>query len=161
MDSLYSVRDWKQVSLKCPVQYCFHWLKEHIGCVSCEMIQNTCLLPILCSWTTVWIMKSPHWNSINTSMRTGFFLKQMHFFTQLKAKAWSWNKLFCLAWNADCTGWSKSLCAPDDYNLHTNYDLKMVITEYIRNVDRAILNTVFENTVRRVLTFFFFFLSSL
>ena len=26
----------------------------------------------------------------------------------------------------------------------------MAITEYIRNVDRAILNTVFENTVRRV-----------
>ena len=26
----------------------------------------------------------------------------------------------------------------------------MIITEYIRNVDRAILNTVFENTVRRV-----------
>jgi len=26
----------------------------------------------------------------------------------------------------------------------------MVITEYIRNVDRVILNTVFENTVRRV-----------
>jgi hypothetical protein len=25
--------------------------------------------------------------------------------------------------------------------------LKMAITEYIRNVDRAILNTVFENTV--------------
>ena len=33
---------------------------------------------------------------------------------------------------------------------HTIDDLKMVITEYIRNVDRAILNTVFENTVRRV-----------
>ena len=29
-------------------------------------------------------------------------------------------------------------------------ELKMVITEYIRNVGRAILNTVFENTVRRV-----------
>jgi hypothetical protein len=29
-------------------------------------------------------------------------------------------------------------------------DLKMVITEYIRNVGRAILNTVFENTVRHV-----------
>jgi hypothetical protein len=29
-------------------------------------------------------------------------------------------------------------------------DLKMVITEYIRNADRAIVNTVFENTVRRV-----------
>ena len=29
-------------------------------------------------------------------------------------------------------------------------DFKMAITEYIRNVDRAILNTVFENTVRRV-----------
>jgi hypothetical protein len=26
----------------------------------------------------------------------------------------------------------------------------MAITEYIRNADRAILNTVFENTVRRV-----------
>jgi len=26
----------------------------------------------------------------------------------------------------------------------------MAITEHIRNVDRAILNTVFENTVRRV-----------
>ena len=44
----------------------------------------------------------------------------------------------------------KSICAPDDYNPHTIDDLKMTITEYIRNVDRAILNTVFENTVRRV-----------
>ena len=26
----------------------------------------------------------------------------------------------------------------------------LIITEYIQNVDRAILNTVFENTVRRV-----------
>jgi hypothetical protein len=34
--------------------------------------------------------------------------------------------------------------------VHTIDELKMVITEYIRNVDRAILNTVFENTVRRV-----------
>jgi len=48
------------------------------------------------------------------------------------------------------TGWSKSLCAPDDYNPHTNDDLKMAITEYIQNVDHAILNTVFENTVRHV-----------
>ena len=29
-------------------------------------------------------------------------------------------------------------------------DLKMAITEYIRDVNRAILNTVLENTVRRV-----------
>jgi hypothetical protein len=29
-------------------------------------------------------------------------------------------------------------------------DKKMAITEYIRNADRAILNTVFENTVRCV-----------
>jgi len=29
-------------------------------------------------------------------------------------------------------------------------ELKMAITEYIRNVDRAIVNTVIENTVRRV-----------
>jgi 6-pyruvoyl-tetrahydropterin synthase len=55
------------------------------------------------------------------------------------------------------TGWSKSLCSLDDYstkNIQKYFkefdDLKMAITEYIRNVDRAILNTVFENTVRRV-----------
>jgi hypothetical protein len=35
-------------------------------------------------------------------------------------------------------------------NPHTTDDLKMAITEYIRNVDRAMLNAVFENTVRRV-----------
>jgi len=35
-------------------------------------------------------------------------------------------------------------------NPHTTDDLKMAITEYIRNVDHAILNTVFENTVRPV-----------
>jgi hypothetical protein len=29
-------------------------------------------------------------------------------------------------------------------------DLKMAITQYIRNFDRAILNTLFENTARRV-----------
>jgi len=35
-------------------------------------------------------------------------------------------------------------------NFHTADELKMAITEYIRNVDGAILNTVFENRVRRV-----------
>jgi len=35
-------------------------------------------------------------------------------------------------------------------NPHTTDDLKMAITKYIRNVDHAILNTVFENTVRGV-----------
>ena len=35
-------------------------------------------------------------------------------------------------------------------NPHTTDELKMGITEYIRNVDFAILNMVFENTVRRV-----------
>jgi hypothetical protein len=35
-------------------------------------------------------------------------------------------------------------------NPHTIDDLKMAITEYVRNVDRAILNTVFENTVLHV-----------
>jgi hypothetical protein len=37
-------------------------------------------------------------------------------------------------------------------NPHTVDDLNIAITEYIRNEDRAtsILNTVFENTVRRV-----------
>ena len=47
----------------------------------------------------------------------------------------------------------KSLCTLTitvQYNSLTIDELKMAITEYIRNVDRAILNTVFENTVRRV-----------
>jgi hypothetical protein len=47
----------------------------------------------------------------------------------------------------------KSLCTwrlQYSNNPHTTDDLKMAITEHIRNVDRAILNTVFENTVRRV-----------
>jgi hypothetical protein len=35
-------------------------------------------------------------------------------------------------------------------NFHATDDLKMAITEYIWNVDRAVLNMVFENTVRRV-----------
>jgi len=35
-------------------------------------------------------------------------------------------------------------------NPHTIDELKMAITEYIRNVDRAVLNMVFENTVRPV-----------
>jgi hypothetical protein len=35
-------------------------------------------------------------------------------------------------------------------NPHTIDDLKVAIAEYIRNVNHAILNTVFENTVRRV-----------
>jgi len=34
-------------------------------------------------------------------------------------------------------------------NPHTTDDLKMAITEYIRSVDRAIPNMVFENTVQR------------
>jgi len=34
---------------------------------------------------------------------------------------------------------------------HTIDELKMAITEYIQNVDHAILNTVFENTFRRVI----------
>jgi len=35
-------------------------------------------------------------------------------------------------------------------NPHTIDGLKTAITDYIRYVDRAILNTVFDNTVRRV-----------
>jgi hypothetical protein len=35
-------------------------------------------------------------------------------------------------------------------NSHTIDDLKMAITQYVRNVDRAVLNTVFEKTVQRV-----------
>jgi hypothetical protein len=35
-------------------------------------------------------------------------------------------------------------------NPHTIDELKMAITEYIQNVDRAILNTVIKNTVRPV-----------
>jgi hypothetical protein len=36
------------------------------------------------------------------------------------------------------------------YNPHLVDELKMVITEYARNVDRAKLNTVFEYTIQRV-----------
>jgi hypothetical protein len=35
-------------------------------------------------------------------------------------------------------------------NPHAIQDLKIAITAYIRNLNRAILNTVFENTYRRV-----------
>jgi hypothetical protein len=35
-------------------------------------------------------------------------------------------------------------------NPHTIDELKTAVTEYIRNGDRAVLNMVFENTVRRV-----------
>ena len=35
-------------------------------------------------------------------------------------------------------------------NFYKIDELKMVTTEYIQNMDRAILNTVFENKVRRV-----------
>jgi hypothetical protein len=38
----------------------------------------------------------------------------------------------------------------DVFKPHKIDDLKMQITENILNADRAILNTVFENTVRRV-----------
>jgi len=56
------------------------------------------------------------------------------------------------------TGWSKSLCATDDYSTNSVYsnnphkidELKKAITEYIENMDHAILNTVFEKTFRRV-----------
>ena len=35
-------------------------------------------------------------------------------------------------------------------NPHTTDELKMAITEYIQNVDHAIVNMTFENTVQRV-----------
>jgi len=50
-------------------------------------------------------------------------------------------------------GDQKSLSAPDDYstkNMQKYGTLNSFITEYIRNVDSVTLNTVFENTVRRV-----------
>jgi hypothetical protein len=49
--------------------------------------------------------------------------------------------------------WSKSLCAPDDYSTKKHakiHDLKTAITEYTQNVDHAVVNTVFENTVQHV-----------
>jgi hypothetical protein len=49
-----------------------------------------------------------------------------------------------------CTWWLQYKNSMYSNNPHRTDDLKMTITEYIRNVDRAILNTVFENTVRRV-----------
>jgi hypothetical protein len=52
------------------------------------------------------------------------------------------------------TGRLKSLCAMKNSmysnNPHTIDDLKMAITEYIRSVDSAIMNTDFKDTVQRV-----------
>jgi hypothetical protein len=51
------------------------------------------------------------------------------------------------------TGWSNvsvHLTITIEYITHTIDELKMAITQYIRNVDRAVLNTVFDNTVLRV-----------
>jgi hypothetical protein len=42
------------------------------------------------------------------------------------------------------------MIAVQSNNPHTTDDLKMAIAEYIRNVDHAILSTVFENTVQCV-----------
>jgi len=60
-----------------------------------------------------------------------------------------------LKWRRDVSLYRviKSLCAPDDYSIkktHKNSIVNSFVSEYIRNVDRAVLNTVFENTVRRV-----------
>jgi hypothetical protein len=46
-------------------------------------------------------------------------------------------------------GDQKSSCAPYDYSTKTSKNM-MAITEHIRNADRAVLNTVLENTVRVV-----------
>jgi hypothetical protein len=43
----------------------------------------------------------------------------------------------------------KALCTLQ-LHPHTIDEVKMAITEHIWNVDRAVLNTVFENTVRGV-----------
>ena len=62
-------------------------------------------------------------------------------------------KVFNFNHEGSYTGWSESLCASDSVysnNLHTFDNLKMAIAEYTRNVGSAILNTAFENTVRRV-----------
>jgi hypothetical protein len=50
----------------------------------------------------------------------------------------------------NCFLWGAMKNSVYSNNPHTNDDLKMAIKEYIQNVDRAILNTVFENTVRHV-----------
>jgi hypothetical protein len=41
--------------------------------------------------------------------------------------------------NSFYTGRSKILCAPVDFSTGTTDDLKMAITEYIRNLDRVII----------------------
>jgi hypothetical protein len=50
---------------------------------------------------------------------------------------WQMRGLLCI-----CTRWSQSLCAPDDYSTKNTHKY-LAITEYIRNVDRGILCTVF------------------
>jgi hypothetical protein len=57
---------------------------------------------------------------------------------------------FAPQYNKISTGWSYILCAVYSNNPYTINGLKITITEYIQNVDCAVLKTVFENTVRHV-----------
>jgi hypothetical protein len=49
-----------------------------------------------------------------------------------------------------CTGWSKNLRAPDGYSTKKHAKYFKQFQSLTINVDHAIVNTVFENTVRRV-----------
>jgi hypothetical protein len=44
----------------------------------------------------------------------------------------------------------KSLCVPDDYSIKYTQKYFKPITEYIQNMDRDILNAVYEIAVRRL-----------
>jgi hypothetical protein len=61
--------------------------------------------------------------------------------------AWPWQSA---AKQSDFFLWGAMKNSVYSNNPHTLDDLKMAVTEYIRNVDCAILNAVFENTVQRV-----------
>ena len=115
------------------------------------------LVPRVGSWYVLWhqtvLSVRIGQQFVNTSLRPGA-RKRLHIrrhcrVPQILSLCTTSHVLF-RACRFITTRWSKSLCVPDDYNPHTLDDLKMAITEYIRNVDHAILNTVFENTVRGV-----------
>ena len=100
------------------------------------------LMTVMCcwfkwSWSSTWLCKFPLTLPQDLTQKFSSCCTESHMRCHWKIQLFN-------------RGWSKSLCAPDDYSTKNKNESKMAITGYIRNVDSAVLNTVFENTVRCV-----------